>query len=59
MNKASGSSIGDVAKALEFSEMYTGLGLRIIVIGTLTALQWFIYDAVTPPSSPTRDARIP
>ena len=24
--------------------MWTGLGPRIIMIGTLTALQWFIYD---------------
>lgn len=27
-----------------FPGMWTGLGPRIIMIGTLTALQWFIYD---------------
>ena len=26
--------------------MWKGLGPRIIMIGTLTALQWFIYDSV-------------
>merc|ERR1711970_388688 len=46
MNKAQGSSIGDAAKALGFKGMWAGLGPRIIMIGTLTALQWFIYDGV-------------
>merc|ERR1712209_230263 len=46
MNKAKGSSVGDAAKALGFSGMWAGLGPRIIMIGTLTALQWFIYDGV-------------
>jgi solute carrier family 25 phosphate transporter 3 len=26
--------------------MWVGLGARILMIGTLTALQWFIYDSV-------------
>lgn len=26
--------------------LWKGLGPRIIMIGTLTALQWFIYDSV-------------
>jgi len=46
MNKAKGSSVGDAAKALGFNGMWAGLGPRIIMIGTLTALQWFIYDGV-------------
>merc|ERR1711913_252043 len=46
MNKAQGSTIGDAAKALGFKGMWAGLGPRIIMIGTLTALQWFIYDGV-------------
>ena len=29
-----------------FLGMWAGLGPRIVMIGTLTALQWFIYDAV-------------
>ena len=28
------------------SGLWGGLGPRIIMIGTLTALQWFIYDSV-------------
>merc|ERR1719215_2464162 len=46
MNKAQGSGIGDAAKALGFKGIWAGLGPRIIMIGTLTALQWFIYDFV-------------
>merc|ERR1712037_428475 len=46
MNKAQGSGIGDAARALGFAGMWAGLGPRIIMIGTLTALQWFIYDGV-------------
>merc|ERR1711976_266747 len=41
-----GSGIGDAARALGFKGMWAGLGPRIIMIGTLTALQWFIYDGV-------------
>lgn len=46
---------------LLFSGMWMGLFPRIIMIGTLTALQWFIYDSVKvtlrlprppPPSMP-------
>lgn len=46
MNKAQGSTIGDAARTLGFQGMWAGLGPRIIMIGTLTALQWFIYDFV-------------
>ena len=46
MNKAKGSTVGSAAKALGFSGLWAGLGPRIIMIGTLTALQWFIYDFV-------------
>lgn len=61
MNKAQGSTIGSAAKALGFKGCWAGLGPRIIMIGTLTALQWFIYDSVKvafklprppPPSMP-------
>ena len=41
-----GSTVGSAAKALGFMGMWQGLGPRIIMIGTLTALQWFIYDGV-------------
>jgi len=46
MNKATGCTVGDAAKALGLKGMWAGLGPRIIMIGTLTALQWFIYDGV-------------
>merc|ERR1712010_375690 len=46
MNKAQGTGIGDAARALGFAGLWGGLGPRIIMIGTLTALQWFIYDGV-------------
>merc|ERR1711892_516609 len=46
LNKAQGAGIGDAVKDLGFKGMWAGLGPRIIMIGTLTALQWFIYDGV-------------
>merc|ERR1711983_154119 len=39
-------TIGSAAKDLGFKGMWGGHGPRIIMIGTLTALQWFIYDGV-------------
>jgi len=61
LNQAKGSNFMDVAKGLGFMGMWKGLMPRIIMIGTLTALQWFIYDSVKvafrlprppPPSMP-------
>jgi solute carrier family 25 phosphate transporter 3 len=46
MNKAKGSTVVSSAKALGLKGLWGGLGPRIIMIGTLTALQWFIYDSV-------------
>ena len=46
MNKAEGATIGSSVKVLGFGGLWAGLGPRIIMIGTLTALQWFIYDGV-------------
>jgi len=46
LNQAKGSNFVDVAKSLGLMGMWKGLGPRIIMIGTLTALQWFIYDSV-------------
>jgi len=46
MNKASGATVGDSVRALGMKGLWAGLGPRIIMIGTLTALQWFIYDGV-------------
>lgn len=46
LNQAKGASAVDIAKKLGFMGMWQGLGPRIVMIGTLTALQWFIYDGV-------------
>ncbi|KAJ2683507.1 Cu/Pi carrier [Coemansia spiralis] len=47
--KAEGESTGTLAvrilKDLGFSGVWAGLTPRIFMIGTLTALQWFIYDS--------------
>merc|ERR1711899_696983 len=60
LNKTPGVSAGQVVKDLGWAGCWKGLGARIIMIGTLTALQWFIYDSVKvalriprpPPPSP-------
>jgi solute carrier family 25 phosphate transporter 3 len=46
LNQAKGASAFDVAKKLGWSGLWGGLGPRIVMIGTLTAAQWFIYDGV-------------
>merc|ERR1712032_1394489 len=46
LNKAPGAGIGAAVKDLGFAGLRQGLGPRIVMIGTLTALQWFIYDGV-------------
>lgn len=46
LNQDRGSTAVEAAKKLGFAGLWKGLTPRIIMIGTLTALQWFIYDAV-------------
>merc|ERR1712168_1053827 len=46
LNQAKGQSMGDIVKELGFMGLWKGLGPRIVMIGPLTALQWFIYDTV-------------
>ena len=46
LNKAPGAGLSAAVKELGFAGLWAGLGPRIIMIGTLTALQWFIYDGV-------------
>ncbi|XP_062522632.1 solute carrier family 25 member 3-like [Corticium candelabrum] len=46
LNSDSGSTMFQAARDLGFKGMWKGLGPRILMIGTLTALQWFIYDFV-------------
>ncbi|CAA7396333.1 unnamed protein product [Spirodela intermedia] len=46
LNNAEGATVGDVVKKLGLWGLFTrGLPLRIVIIGTLTAAQWVIYDA--------------
>ena len=46
LNKEKSSSASQVLKRLGFRGVWKGLFAHIIMIGTLTALQWFIYDSV-------------
>jgi len=46
LNNSTGSSALGIAKELGMKGLWKGLGPRIVMIGTLTALQWFIYDSV-------------
>lgn len=46
LNQEKGLSAVQVAQKMGFKAMWKGLETRIIMIGTLTALQWFIYDFV-------------
>lgn len=45
LNQDKGSTAMEAAKKLGFAGLWKGLTPRIIMIGTLTAAQWFIYDA--------------
>lgn len=46
MNAQKGVPAGQIIKEMGWVALFTrGLGLRIIMIGTLTGLQWGIYDA--------------
>ncbi|CAD8206766.1 unnamed protein product [Paramecium pentaurelia] len=40
-----GENVGKIYKEIGFSGLWRGLGTRIIMIGTLTGLQWWIYDS--------------
>ncbi|XP_038990098.1 mitochondrial phosphate carrier protein 3, mitochondrial-like [Phoenix dactylifera] len=46
LNNAKGATVGDAVKNLGLWGLFTrGLPLRIVMIGTLTGVQWGIYDA--------------
>lgn len=45
LNQEKGASVGDITRKIGFMGLWKGIVPRIIMIGTLTALQWFIYDA--------------
>ena len=44
MNKKGGSA-GEIYSEIGFKGLWQGLGTRIFMIGTLTGLQWYIYDS--------------
>ncbi|CAF0872764.1 unnamed protein product [Rotaria sordida] len=46
LNNEKGLSLFDAVRRVGFAGLWKGLGPRIFMIGTLTALQWFIYDTV-------------
>lgn len=46
LNKDKSATIGGIYSQIGFAGLWKGLGPRIIMVGTLTALQWFIYDTV-------------
>ncbi|CAJ0931464.1 unnamed protein product, partial [Mesorhabditis belari] len=46
LNQDASATAGSIIKKLGFAGLWKGLTPRIIMIGTLTALQWFIYDTV-------------
>jgi hypothetical protein len=38
-------TVGSIYADIGFAGLWAGLGTRIVMIGTLTALQWLIYDS--------------
>jgi len=44
MNKR-GGTVGSIYSEIGFKGLWNGLGTRIFMIGTLTGLQWWIYDS--------------
>jgi len=46
LNAQKGATAGDIVREMGWGALFTrGLPLRIVMIGTLTGLQWGIYDA--------------
>lgn len=43
--EALGGAVARIYKDIGFSGLWNGLGARIFMIGTLTGLQWYIYDS--------------
>jgi solute carrier family 25 phosphate transporter 3 len=44
LNSGGGGSVGSILAELGPTGIWRGLGARIVMIGTLTGLQWWIYD---------------
>lgn len=43
--EAMGAALGRIYKQIGFGGLWNGLPVRIVMIGTLTGLQWLIYDS--------------
>ncbi len=44
LNQTPEAGIGGIVRKLGWAGMWKGLTTRIIMVGTLTGLQWWIYD---------------
>jgi len=40
-----GQAVGEIYREIGFSGLWRGLGARILMVGTLTGFQWWIYDS--------------
>jgi solute carrier family 25 phosphate transporter 3 len=40
-----GAKVSKIYADIGFKGLWTGLGKRILMVGTLTGLQWWIYDS--------------
>lgn len=45
INNTPEKSAGQIYSEIGFKGLWTGLGTRILMVGTLTGLQWWIYDS--------------
>lgn len=44
-NETMGAALGRIYKKIGFGGLWNGLPVRIVMIGTLTGLQWLLYDS--------------
>lgn len=44
-NLTTGAKVSKIYSEIGFKGLWTGLGTRILMVGTLTGLQWWIYDS--------------
>jgi len=44
-NKSTGAQVSEIYGEIGFAGLWKGLGTRIFMVGTLTCLQWVIYDS--------------
>jgi solute carrier family 25 phosphate transporter 3 len=44
-NAPIGQQVGEIYRDIGFKGLWNGIGARIIMVGTLTGLQWWIYDS--------------